>query len=176
MSSFSTTNYTSDEVTATGTSGNILSSMPGIELNDSDLIKILKYWISIVIVILAVFVSLVIFLICVYFIRQRKDRHLLLTILQRLNDGCTNTDDSHFKTTKFLNIPSRLSDDDPNYQEISNNLLNNQNTKQHTNPGYDADSPKSVNAGMAQDDAEVTSLDSNDKYFKLEKSNPNEVV
>lgn len=112
---------------------------------------------------------------------------MLLTILQRLNDGCTNIDESHFKTakTKIPNSPSRPSDDDPNYQEIPNNLHNNPTTKQHTNPGYDTDCPnpgydtdcpKSENTGKGQDDAEVTSLDGNGQYFKLEKSYPKEVV
>lgn len=110
---------------------------------------------------------------------------MLLTILQRLNDGCINTDDSHFKTAKIPNSPSRPSDDDPNYQEIPNNLNNNPTTKQHTNPGYDTDCPnpgydtdcpKSVNTGKGQDDAEVTSLDGNGQYFKLEKGYPKEVV
>lgn len=109
---------------------------------------------------------------------------MLLKILQRLNDGCTNIDDSHFKTAKIPNSPSRPSDDDPNYQEIPNNLHNNP-TKQHTNPGYDTDCPnpgydtdcpKSENTGKGQDDAEVTSLDGNGQYFKLEKSYPKEVV
>lgn len=110
---------------------------------------------------------------------------MLLTILQRLNDGCINTDDSHFKTAKIPNSPSRPSDDDPNYREIPNNLNNNPTTKQHTNPGYDTDCPNpgydtdcpiSVNTGKGQDDAEVTSLDGNGQYFKLEKSYPKEVV
>lgn len=110
---------------------------------------------------------------------------MLLKILQRLNDGCTNIDESHFKTAKIPNSPSRPSDDDPNYQEIPNNLHNNLTTKQHTNPGYDTDCPnpgydtdcpKSENTGKGQDDAEVTSLDGNGQYFKLEKSYPKEVV
>lgn len=101
---------------------------------------------------------------------------MLLTILQRLNDGCINTDDSHFKSAKIPNSPSRPSDDDPNYQEIPNKLHNNPTTKQHTNPGYDTDCPKSENTGKGQDDAEVTSLDGNGQYFKLEKSYPKEVV
>lgn len=110
---------------------------------------------------------------------------MLLTILQRLNDGCINTNDSHFKTAKIPNSPSRPSDDEPNYQEIPNNLNNNPTTKQHTNPGYDTDCPnpgydtdcpKSENTGKGQEDAEVTSLDGNGQYFKLEKSYPKEVV
>lgn len=171
MSSLSTTNNTTDEVATTGTAESIFSSMTGRELTASDLIEIFKSWILTVIGILAVFVSLVIFLICFYFIKQRKDRILLLTILQRLNDGYTNTDDSHFKTTKLLKGPSRLSDDDPNYQEISNNLLKNPNTKQHTNPGYNTEC-KSETAIIGQDDAGGTSIDDN-KYFELEKRDPN---
>lgn len=167
---------TTKESTTTQTAENIFSSMTGQEPSSNDLIENITSWIYIVVVILAIFVSLIIFLICVYCIKQRKDRNLLLTILQRLNDGCINTDDSHFKTAKIPNSPSRPSDDDPNYQEIPNNLNNNPTTKQHTNPGYDTDCPKSENTGKGQDDAEVTSLDGNGQYFKLEKSYPKEVV
>ncbi|XP_065934706.1 uncharacterized protein [Magallana gigas] len=180
----SATNKTKGSTT-TQTAENYFSSMTGRELTSNDLIENITSWIYIVVVILAIFVSLIIFLICVYCIKQRKDRNLLLTILQRLNDGCINTDDSHFKTAKIPNSPSRPSDDDPNYREIPNNLNNNPTTKQHTNPGYDTDCPnpgydtdcpKSVNTGKGQDDAEVTSLDGNGQYFKLEKSYPKEVV
>nr|XP_034337967.1 uncharacterized protein LOC105336227 [Crassostrea gigas] len=180
----SATNKTKGSTT-TQTAENIFSSMTGREPSSDDLIENITSWIYTVVVILAIFVSLIIFLICVYCIKQRKDRNLLLKILQRLNDGCTNIDESHFKTAKIPNSPSRPSDDDPNYQEIPNNLHNNPTTKQHTNPGYDTDCPnpgydtdcpKSENTGKGQDDAEVTSLDGNGQYFKLEKSYPKEVV
>lgn len=42
MSSLFTTNYTIDEVPTTDISGNIFSSMAGIELTSCDLIKICK--------------------------------------------------------------------------------------------------------------------------------------
>lgn len=138
------------------------------------LYNMVKFWIQGLIVILAAFVLMVIFLLLVCIIRQRKDRNLLLTILQKLDDRCS---DTIRKNSKSEFSQSRLSEDYNTYQEISKQNLCHPNTIRLTNPVYDTECMVFENDGLEQDDVRdnVMSLENNGTRSMLEDSNTNGV-
>lgn len=96
---------------------------------------------------------------------------MLLKILQKLNDKCPESNDQHCRTEI---CPS---EDDKNYQEISNQFLCHPNTKQYTNSVYETDCMVMENFGVEQDDAgcNMTSLESKSKGSMLVNNDPNGV-
>lgn len=96
---------------------------------------------------------------------------MLLKILQKLNDRCPESNDQHCRTEI---CPS---EDDKNYQEISNQFLCHPNTKQYTNSVYETDCMVMENFGVEQDDAgcNMTSLESNSNGSMLVNNDQNGV-
>lgn len=72
---------------------------------------------------------------------------MLLKILQKLNDRCPESNEQRCRTE------ISPSEDDKNYQEISNQFLCHPNTKQYTNSVYETDCMVMENFGVEQDDA-----------------------
>lgn len=96
---------------------------------------------------------------------------MLLNILQKLNDRCLDSKDQHCRTE------INPSEDDKNYQEISNQFLCHPNSKRLTNPVYDTDAMVLENAVVEQDDVgnNMTSLKSNCNNSMLVNSGPHGV-
>ncbi|XP_052716563.1 uncharacterized protein LOC128189129 isoform X1 [Crassostrea angulata] len=130
-----------------------------------------KFWIQGLTVILIFFALLVVFLLLLNIIQQKKERYLLLKILQKLNDRCPELNDEHCRTE------ISPSEDDKNYQEISNQFLCHPNTKQYTNSVYETDCMVMENSGVEQDDAgcNMTSLESKSNGSMLVNNDPNGV-
>lgn len=99
---------------------------------------------------------------------------MLLTILQKLDDRCS---DTIRKNSKSEFSQSRLSEDYKTYQEISKQNLCHPNTIRLTNPVYDTECMVFENDGLEQDDVRdnVMSLESNGTRSMLEDSNTNGV-
>lgn len=98
----------------------------------------------------------------------------MLTILQKLDDTCSDTIKPKFRAELSH---SRLSEDDKTYQKISKQYLCHPNTKQHTNPVYETDCVVLENDGAQQIGVGdyMMSLESNSTHFKIEDNNPNGV-
>lgn len=96
---------------------------------------------------------------------------MLLTILQKLDDKCSDTVKQNSRAD--LSHP-RLSEDDKIYQQISSQFLCHPNTKRFTNFVYETECMVLENAG---DDVRgnVMSLESNGSLSMPEDSNPKEV-
>nr|XP_034337965.1 uncharacterized protein LOC117692843 [Crassostrea gigas] len=140
-----------------------------IELRDLDgILNYVKSWMQSLIVITAVIVLLVTFMLLFSIFKQRKDRNLLLTILQKLDDKCSDTVKQNSRAD--LSHP-RLSEDDKIYQQISSQFLCHPNTTRFTNFVYETECMVLENAG---DDVRgnVMSLESNGSLSMPEDSNP----
>ncbi|XP_065934700.1 uncharacterized protein [Magallana gigas] len=145
------------------------NNAPKRELSDLDgILNNAKFWMQSFIVILAVIVLLVTFMLLFSIFKQRKDRNLLLTILQKLDDKCSDTVKQNSKAD--LSHP-RLSEDDKTYQQTSSQFLCHPNTKRFTNSVYETECMVLENAG---DDVRgnVMSLESNGSLSMPEDSNP----
>lgn len=146
-----------------------LNNATKIELRDLDgILYNAKSWMKSLIVITAVIVLLVTFMLLFSIFKQRKERNLLLTILQKLDDKCSGTVKQNSRAD--LSHP-RLSEDDKIYQQISSQFLCHPNTKRFTNFVYETECIVLENAG---DDVRgnVMSLESNGSLSVPEDSNP----
>uniref|UniRef100_A0A8W8K0U1 Uncharacterized protein n=1 Tax=Magallana gigas TaxID=29159 RepID=A0A8W8K0U1_MAGGI len=132
------------------------------------MVMLVKSWMQSLIVITAVIVLLVTFMLLFSIFKQRKDRNLLLTILQKLDDKCSDTVKQNSRAD--LSHP-RLSEDDKIYQQISSQFLCHPNTTRFTNFVYETECMVLENAG---DDVRgnVMSLESNGSLSMPEDSNP----